>query len=333
METQTETPIAESPAPESAPPSPSDRLARMSPEETAEWRKSGTLPGQAPVVTAQGDGDSGDEEPEPETPPAPPPVGDAAASAAGKVLAAKKRTAQERINELTRDKYRLEGELHALRSQSSRPAAAEPEQPRSAPPPAESHGLVKPLAQDFSDYDEFTDALAQYHVRVAQATDRQQREQWQAQQREQQTVSAFTARVEAFKADKPDYVDVVSQPDLIAIATAQPYLHVAIRESEHGPAIAYYLGSHLEECRRLASQPNQAAFDRAFGRLEARFEAAGSAPSAASTPNYTTKAPAPPPTLGSRPAEPADGIEAALTRRDVGAYIREQNAREAAGRR
>ena len=192
-----------------------------------------------------------------------------------------------------------------------------------------------PQEEDFATYRDFVDARADYRIRLAQQADRAERAQQSDAQREQQTVSTFLARTEAFKAAHPDYLSVVTDPEVLAIANAQPYLHRAIAESDHGPAVAYYLGTHLEECRQLATAPTQAAFDRAFGRLEARLEAAtpAAAPAAASTPNHVTRAPAPPVTLGSRPAEPADDVERAGARRDVGAYIRTMNAREAAARR
>lgn len=279
-------------------------------------------PTPEPVVSAQGDGDAGEE-----THHAEPVPDDAAASDAAKTLAKRKRTAQDRINDLARDKYRLEGELHALRSQQTRPATAADS---TAPPPASASdaGMVRPKEEDFATYAEYVDAAADYRVYLALAADRQARTQQQAQAQQDQTVSTFLARTEAFKAAHPDYLEVVSNPDVLAVA--HPYLHQAIAASDLGPAVAYYLGTHLDECRALASQPTAAQFDRAFGKLEARLEAAS--PSA-SAPNPK---PVPPPPAPLTPI--ATGGSAATASPDdlpFGRdYIRAQNkADEARGRR
>ena len=344
MDDQPAAPIAAESAPDtsSAPVTPSDRLARMSPVETAAWRKDGTVPGtEAPVASSQGDGDPGDdgdagEDHSQAAEPSGAPVRvDPAASAAGKALNRQKQTAQQRINDLARDKYRLEGELKSLRDSLASRSAATVEVPPVAPPAsAASTDPDEPKEEDFETYGAFVRATAKYETRLAQQADQADRAQQQAAQREQQTVSTFLARTEAFKAAHPDYLEVVSNPDVLAVA--HPYMHRAIAESELGPAVAYYLGAHLEEARQLASAPTAAAFDRAFGKLEARLEAVtppAAATAADVTPNHITRAPAPPVTLGSRPAEPADDVERAGARRDVGAYIRTMNAREAAARR
>lgn len=316
-------------------PSPSDRLQRMTPEEHTAWRNTGAIPGvsETPAIPAP-EADEGDAAPDasegdvaPPTDPTPPTA--AAASDAGKTLAKRKQTAQERINELARKNYLLEGELAGLRSaQSSRPAAAaEPQPAPSAPSPL-------PPGFQFPDWEQWSVAnpgqsYESYNFAGTAALIAFDRQQSAAAAHDQHIASAFYARIEAFKAVHPDYLDVVSNPQVVALA--HPYLHQAIRESEHGPAVAYYLSTHLEELRTLASQPTAAAFDRAFGKLEARLEAA-STPPAASTTNHITQAPAPPPTLGSRPVVPGDDIEAAVRRKDPGEYMRAMNARELASR-
>jgi len=340
MDDQTTAPIA---APESAPPSdsapvtPSDRLARMSPAESAEWRKSGTVPGVEAPVSAQGDGDGGEDAVEDHrvAPVEAAPAVDPAASAAGRTLNKRKQqTAQERINELARANYLKDGELKALREQlTSRPAAAA-ETPAPVPPaPAASADPDEPKEEDFDTYAQFVRATARYETRLAQQADRADRAQQQGRAQLSEVAKAHDTRVEAFAAAHPDYLDVITQQTAVM---PTPLLAEAVLHSELAPEIAYHLNTHLDEYRALIALP-PALLLKALGKLESRLEAASpasaAATAAASTPNHVTRAPAPPPTLGSRAAAPADGVEAAVARRDVGAYLREANAREASARR
>jgi len=226
MDDQTAAPIAAesaaAPVTESAPVTPSDRLARMSPAESAEWRKSGTVPGlEAPPgsqgVSSQGDGDSGDvgedHSAETETPAVTAkPVVDAAASAAGKALNRQKQTAQQRINDLARDKYRLEGELKSLReSHTSRPAAAaEAPPPAATPAPSSNAGPVEPKEEDFDTYAQFVRATARYETRLAQADQDRTRAEQQGQTERSEIAKAHDTRVATFRAITPDYDDVIT---------------------------------------------------------------------------------------------------------------------------
>jgi len=340
MDDQPAAPIVAESAPESssAPVTPSDRLARMSPVETAAWRKDGTVPGlEAPVASSQGDGDPGDETDLGETgeAAAPAPVSvDPAASAAGKALNRQKQTAQQKINELSRKVYLLEGELAGVRSTPSSRSAAAGEVPPLAPPAsAASADPDEPKEEDFETYGAFVRATATYATRLAQQADRAERAQQQGQAQRSEVAKAYDARVEAFAAAHPDYLDVITQQTAVM---PTPLLAEAVLHSELAPELAYHLNTHLDEYRALIALP-PALLLKALGKLESRLEAAAPASAAATTaaltPNHVTRAPAPPVTLGSRPAEPADDVERAGARRDVGAYIRTMNAREAAARR
>jgi len=330
---ETTAPIVAESAPESssAPVTPSDRLARMSPVESAAWRKDGTVPGtEAPAVSSQADGDGGDggeDHSAAPDPPAAPVTVDPAASAAGKALNRQKQTAQQRINDLARDKYRLEGELQALRSQqSSRPAAAGEVQPV-APPPAASRGLVEPQEEDFDTYRAFVNATADYRVHLALAADRQAREQQRQQAQDQTIASAADARIAAFAATHPDYLDVIRNQTEVY---PSPLLADAVRHSDLTAELAYHLNTHVEEYRALV-QLAPGPMLKALGKLEARLEAAS--PSA-SAPNPKPGPPPPPAPI----APIATGGSAATANADdlpFGRdYIAAQNRADAArGRR
>lgn len=91
--------------------------------------------------------------------------------------------------------------------------------------------------------------------------------QEQAQQAEAQAIAlrdqAFQGRVNEFAEKAPDYHQVVTNPNL----QITPLMADAIKESETGAAIAYYLGKNPQEAARIASMsPLQQA--TAIGRLE-----------------------------------------------------------------
>jgi hypothetical protein len=76
---------------------------------------------------------------------------------------------------------------------------------------------------------------------------------------------AYTARVSEFMEKAPDYHSVTGNPNL----QITPLMADAIKETESGAAIAYYLGKNPAEAARIASLSpiGQAA---AIGRLEAK---------------------------------------------------------------
>jgi len=315
------------------PGSPSDRLARMSPVERQTWRKTGDVPGTA--VEAQGDGDSGeaveDHSVAPAATPAPGAPG-ADASAAGRTLAKRKQTAQERINDLARKNYTLEGELNALRAQltpsPSRPAAAAEVPPvANVPARASSADPDEPQEDNFATYKEYVVAAADYRIAVARKADRAERDRDVQQQQRQELATAHDARIATFAATHPDFEDVIrTQTEVLPT----PLLADAVLHSDLPGEIAYYLNTHVEEYRALVALAPGPML-KALGKLEQRLEA--SSPAASPVLKRVSGAPSPPTTLGARPASPADDVEAAVARGDVGAYLRNANAREIAARR
>jgi hypothetical protein len=99
-----------------------------------------------------------------------------------------------------------------------------------------------------------------------------------------------------------------------------------IVQSEHGAAVAYFLGQNAAESKRIAALP-PAAQIKEFGKLEARAEAAKpSGPARA-----ITKSNAP------KPVPPVGGGAAASTvapeDEDVDSWMESRNAEERKGRR
>jgi len=291
---------------------------------------------------------------EPEAPaePAPEPTDEEKkATEAAKVLAerskesrfAKRREElQGEIDSLTRKKYDTLREIEDLERRKSitpAPALVPPTTPL-APVGATykeqvehyKHDPAFPKAEEFDTYEDFSAAQAafvadkQYEVRRAAdqkaEQDRQAAAQAQAaEQARQAALNAHVRRVEHFIAEHPDYDEVIRADGAVV---TQEMAQVLI-ESEIGPAIAYYLGQHPDESKKLAELRGVAAF-RAMGKLEAKLEGpAVAAPT--SVPASSAPAPVAPVrgiTVPSAVASP-DG--------DFNAYVRWREQQMAAKRR
>lgn len=193
------------------------------------------------------------------------------ASDAGKALAKKRGSLQTRINELTRERHETRREADAARAevaalrlqleQMQRPAQAEPSYvPQDG----------KPTADQFDNYDDFVEAKAVWAVE--QRLREQQQREYQAQQQRQQheLQSSVAARIDAFRAEHPDYDEVVNSIGLPDTAAAGAIL-AHLQHSDFGPALAYELGKNPAEMTRLASLAPGFAV-AALGRLEAQIE-------------------------------------------------------------
>lgn len=163
-----------------------------------------------------------------------------------------KSNVQKRIDQLTWRQRETERENQYLRQQIAQ-SQQQPEQ-------------GEPQVDQFSDYDQYIAARAQYEAkRTFESLQAQEREAQQAQQA-QVRANQYRLRADQFAATKPDYHEVVSNP----------YLHITdqmgevIQSLEKGPELAYHLGNHPEEAERIArlSPVMQAA---ELGKLEARM--------------------------------------------------------------
>lgn len=219
----------------------------------------------------------------------------------------KNRGLSKRFAELTRERKEAEAraaaaerKLAELRAAPRQPASTEPAPaaPSGAPP------ATKPTVEQFENYEEFVEALTDWKAEQReQARERAEAERERERENER-AKSAWDAKQEAAREKYADYDDAVNQ-DLAITPVMQ---HVILR-SEQGADLAYYLGSHPEECQRLASLDDvQAA--RELGRLEARL-APASSPSVPTTKTPTRSSSAPAPIRPVAAASPASGAPAA----------------------
>ena len=123
-------------------------------------------------------------------------------------------------------------------------------------------------------------------TRVAQETTRAELAERSRAAQEQARLESFQEREADFAAQHPDYRELVYDDGLPISADVA----AAIRESEHGPRIAYHLAQNRAYAAEL-SRKTARQVDREIGRLEERFSAPPPRPAA------VPKAPPPPPRI------------------------------------
>lgn len=164
-----------------------------------------------------------------------------------------KRSARERINELTKRAHEAEREVQRLLEAADRP-------------PAES--AEKPAPDRFGSYDEYVEALADWKAdqRVAESFKRRDAERRQAAEARaiEAKAQAWAERQSDFRSSTPDYDEVVGKSSV----QVAPHVVDTLLDSDSGPELAYHLAKHPETVKRInALSPLAAA--REIGRIEA----------------------------------------------------------------
>ena len=149
---------------------------------------------------------------------------------------------QKRIDRLTRERYRLQGELEAMRRQAQAP---EP-QARAA----QSDDAPKP--EQFQSYEQYLEAKAEWKAeqKVAEVFRKQQETtQRQTAEAERRQISqAWEQRVEAAADAYDDFEEVALAPDL----PVSGVMAEAIQRAEKGADVLYYLGKNREVAAQIA---------------------------------------------------------------------------------
>lgn len=268
---------------------------------------------------------------------------------------------QQEANERTRRAVEaatadLRRELDAVRAQLPKPAATTPP---AAPTPSEpawkkyhDHPDAPKLA-DFDSLSEHSAAMAHFVMEQANAERAQASQQQELTSAQQARAGKFVEQLQAAKVADPEFTNKLT-PEVRALKPfsglqpgegAGPLNVVAeqVFDSPIAPKVLLHFSQHPEDLRRLATVPEHlrslpAAAQaeqhiqwivREFGKLEGRLETpATPGPAPLKT---LTEAPAPPTTLGTRPAEAADPMAAAIRNGDTSAYRRMRREQRAAG--
>jgi hypothetical protein len=154
----------------------------------------------------------------------------------------RKKTAQERIDEITKARREAEREKEywrkiALEKQTA--PQADPPKPQTSPIPE------RPRQDQFETYEGYEDALLGWHDNVKEIKNRAKVQQ----SRLQEVFNTFAKRSDALRKMYDDYDEVIETPPLTEIAK------FTIANSEHGPELAYFLGKNHDVANRIAALP------------------------------------------------------------------------------
>ena len=172
---------------------------------------------------------------------------------------------QKRIDEITALRREAEKrEADAQRDRDYWREQALKNEPKKEPEPEKVEG--KPKLDDFSSYEDYTEALTDWKVTEALKGQSEAQKRAQAEAEKQSVVQSYRTRADSFSESHPDFDAVVTNPRLpVSEAMAE-----AAFTSEKGPELLYYLGTNPEEAHRISQlPPYQAAME--MGRLEAKF--------------------------------------------------------------
>ena len=173
----------------------------------------------------------------------------------------KKKSASERIQEITWARHEAERRAAEAERQLAEFRASKMPDPVAAP-------AGKPALDQFKDYDSYVEAVAEWRageaVRAALSeAEKKTQAAAQAAQNKQRTESWAKAQ-SAVRRSLPDYDEVVGLSEVVIA----PHITDTILESDRGPEVAYYLAQHPDMAEAInAMSPIAAA--RAIGRIEA----------------------------------------------------------------
>lgn len=189
------------------------------------------------------------------------------------------KTAQDRINDLTRARREAERERDFYKGLVTQPTPASPVE-----------GAPKPTADSFDTYDEYVEALTDW--KVEQTISKQSSVKAQ-QTTEMVRAASWDAKLAEAVSTIPDFAEVVGSSEI----RLAKHVEDAMVDSDLGGHLAYHFAQHPEIVERLNTlSPVKAALE--MGRLEVALSTPVAKP--------TTKAPAPVSPIRTAPARQSD---------------------------
>lgn len=197
----------------------------------------------------------------------------------------KKQTPQERIHELASKRREAEANAAAEKRRADELEARLMALEAGKAAPIEQAN--KPVRESYASDDEFIEALGDWKADQAIIRREQQQQEARLKAESEAIDTAFAARVDKTVKDIPDFAEVVGAANV----QIPDFLVMAIKESEQGPLLTYYLAQHQEEARKIAAmRPVQAL--KQLMQIEAGLVADAGPESSVSQPK-TKRAPEP----------------------------------------
>jgi len=311
-----------------------DILESMTGDERKDWQATGKVPERPKEVPATSAPPALVAKPEPdketaETKPASEP-GKAAQEPEREKSASR---GDRRILELLGKNKELQAEIEELRrpkAEVKAEAKPEPAPGKPASPVVISDALkakIVALVGNASEFETYEDLVAALGVEIVQTMVpdlvkqalTQQEEARQVEKVQQKVTEGWMKSVNEAAGKHSDYEVVVDSPEMAKLIPIGSSLNSIIVDSELGGEILYHLGNHKDELKRISELPLIAQFREIF-KLEN---------SLSGSPAPTeTEVPPPLKTLGAGEITTSNAVDAALQRKDAGAYIKAENERE-----
>jgi len=201
---------------------------------------------------------------------------------------------EKRFSELTKARKEAEARAEELEKRLAALESNPAPQPQSVPASNQ-----KPSPENFNDAFEYAEALAEWSAEQALVKREMEVRQKEAETQKQKVIQTWQQKLEATKAELPDYEDMVASS---TVAVSDP-VRDAIIESDVGPRILYELASDDELAEKLTTMSVSSAL-KLIGKLEAKFENT-EAPAKAEKKSVAAKSNAPEPI---RPLRSTGGV-------------------------
>ena len=199
---------------------------------------------------------------------------------------------EKRFSELTKQRKEAEARAEEL---ERRLAALE----SNRAPEKALESNQRPTPDNYKDAFEYAEALADWSAEQALVRREQEVKQKEAEVQKQKVIQTWQQKLEATKAELPDYEDIVASSDVKVNDTVRD----AIIESDVGPRILYELANDDDLAEKLTTMTTAGAL-KLIGKLEAKFES-NEAPAKAEKKAVAAKSNAPEPI---RPLRSTGGV-------------------------
>ena len=161
----------------------------------------------------------------------------------------RKKSAQERIDELTRKRREAERDAEYWKAKATQQEAPKAEKPSG-----------RPTLDQFETHEEFVSAVVDWTLKQKETESQAAR----AEREEAEALASYQKRANKLRAEHDDYDELVESTPFT------PYMRKTIANSDNGPAVAYYLGQNREIAESLCNlSPDRQIYE--LGKLETKI--------------------------------------------------------------
>jgi hypothetical protein len=173
----------------------------------------------------------------------------------------------EELKRVRKRAQQAEQEAAVAKAQLEEARRTQPAQPTTPQPKPATATDKAPDINDYPDYADYIKASVMYDLRQEDKVKKQAEEQEKVKNRQAEVDRKFYTRVNKVVEKLSDYQDVIRTANL---SLQTPVLE-AIKESEVGPEIAYYLAKNPSVVEKIAEMVSISSAVREIGKIEAKL--------------------------------------------------------------